>query len=57
MSPEAQRIAIAEACGWRLIECHVGKNIPVDLLAWERGRECVRTGPALRTPAERTRNY
>jgi len=44
MNPEAQKIAIAKICGWKIVECHKDKNIPTNLLAWERGPECKMTG-------------
>lgn len=36
MTPEAQRITIAKACGWHICAPHVGPDIPEHLIAWER---------------------
>jgi hypothetical protein len=43
MTPEQINAAVAELDGWKIAACHVGKNIPANLLAWERGSKCVMT--------------
>lgn len=42
MTPEKQRIAIAEACGWRVISVHQGLSLPENLEAWTQDGRCCR---------------
>ena len=37
MNIKAQNIALAKLDGWKVAACHVGKNIPPYLMAYERG--------------------
>lgn len=39
MTPEAQRTAIAEWCGWHLHERHRGLELPLNLQCWTNDKE------------------